>query len=131
QIRSNAVAGYLVNGLDGLTTYTELPRRRGVGGQSVQSVHQVARDRVGSNLRVIHSVAAANREARTAPRMPAEASARREVLLGVGQSLMVVTKPEIDSEIAAHVDAVLHKAGIEPLLQLVAADSEVDGLRVL
>ena len=27
QIRSNAVAGYLVNGLDGLTTYTATPRQ--------------------------------------------------------------------------------------------------------
>src|SRR5207253_8457436 len=29
QIRSNAVAGYLVNGLDGLTTYTAVPGQLG------------------------------------------------------------------------------------------------------
>ena len=29
QIRSNAIAGYLVNGLDGLTTYTATPGQTG------------------------------------------------------------------------------------------------------
>src|SRR5437867_4063244 len=63
--------------------------------------------------------------------MPAEADARREVLRRVGQGLPVVAKPKVDGEVAAQVNTVLHESGREPLLQLVAADSEVDGLRVL
>ena len=63
--------------------------------------------------------------------MPAEADARREVLGRIGQGLPVVAQPEIDGEIAAQVDAVLHEPGVQPLLQLVAADAEVDRLRVL
>ena len=34
-------------------------------------------------------------------------------------------------KIAAHMDAVLHEPAVEPLLQVVAADPEVDRLRVL
>ena len=63
--------------------------------------------------------------------MPAEADARREVLRRVGQGLPVVAEPEVEGEVAAQVDAVLHEPGIEPLRQLVAADPEVDRLRVV
>src|SRR5262245_51854698 len=63
--------------------------------------------------------------------MPAETDARREVLFRVGQGLAVVAKPQVDGEVAAQVDAVLHEAGIKPLRQFVTADSEVDRLRVV
>jgi hypothetical protein len=43
-----------------------LSRRRGVGDQAFESAGQRAGQRVGANLRVVHPVAAADREARVA-----------------------------------------------------------------
>src|ERR1044071_2717462 len=63
--------------------------------------------------------------------MPAEADARREVLGRIGQGLPVVAQPCVDGEVAAQADVVLHKPCNEPLRQLVAADPEVDRLRVI
>src|SRR5262245_18004234 len=63
--------------------------------------------------------------------MPAESDSRREVVLRVGQCLAVITQTQIDSKIAAQVNAVLHEYVVEPLLQLIAADAEVDRLRVI
>src|SRR5262249_50202654 len=68
---------------------------------------------------------------RIALRMPTEADPRREVLVSVRERLAVVAKPEIEREIATHADAVLHEESIEPLLQDIVADAEIDGLRIL
>src|ERR1051326_8934050 len=63
--------------------------------------------------------------------MPGKTDARREVLLGVGKGLAVVTQSEVEREVAMQVHVVLNKQGVEPLRQLIAADAEVDRLRVV
>ena len=83
---------------------TELPGDGGVGRQPVQPVHQIAGDDVGPDLRVIHAVAAADRQALVAARVPAEADARREVRRGVGQGLTVVAEPEVDREVGVQAE---------------------------
>ncbi len=80
----------------------ELAGRRRVGRESVETVRSDSSAiGVGADLRVVHPVAAADREARVAARMPAEADARREVLRRVGQRLAVVAQPEVDGEVVA------------------------------
>ena len=80
---------------------SELARRRRVGGVAVEAAGQRARDRVGADLRVVETVAAANRSARVAAGMPAEADARREVLRRIRQRLPVVAQPEIERQVVA------------------------------
>ena len=63
--------------------------------------------------------------------MPAETNPRREILFRVRKRLAVVTQAGVDREIARHVNAVLDECGIEPLIELVAADAEADWLCVL
>src|SRR6185369_16557348 len=63
--------------------------------------------------------------------VPAKTDARREVVPGVSQGLTVITQAEINRQIAAQVDVVLDKRRVKPLRQLVAADAEVDRLRVV
>ena len=109
----------------------ELPGSRSVSRQSIQPVYEVAGYLIRANLRVVHAVAAANRRPRIAPRVPAEADARCEVLCRVGQSLPVVAQSEIERQVAADMDAILHESGVQPLRQLVGADPEIDGLRVV
>src|SRR6185369_10266487 len=84
-----------------------------------------------TNLRVVHRIAAANREPRIAARMPAKTDAWGEVFLRVRERLPVVTKPEIEREVTAKMHAVLNEQRVEPLWQLVAVDAEVDRLRVV
>ena len=74
-----------------------LSGRRRVGDDAVEAAGQRAGDRVGANLRVVHPVAAADREPRIAVRMPAEADARREVRGRVGQRLPVVAQARVDA----------------------------------
>src|SRR4029077_6976480 len=52
------------------------------------------------------------------------------VLLRIGQCLPVVAETGVDVEIVGYMDAVLHEAGVELLPQLIAADPEVDRLRI-
>src|ERR1051325_3940615 len=63
--------------------------------------------------------------------MPAETDARREVLLRIGERLAVVTKANVECEVSVQVNVVLHEHRVEPLWQVVAADAEVDRLRVV
>src|SRR5262245_45775558 len=63
--------------------------------------------------------------------MPGKTDTRCEVVLGVGKRLAVVAKAEVEGEIAMQVNVVLHEESVEPLRQLVAADGEVDRLRVV
>src|ERR1044071_6937538 len=63
--------------------------------------------------------------------MPAKADARREVFLRVRERLAVITQSQIEREIAAQVNVVLHEDGVEPLRQVVAVDTEVNRLRVV
>src|SRR5215213_8017951 len=63
--------------------------------------------------------------------MPAKTDTRREIVLSVGERLAVITESNIQREVAAEVNVVLHAKGVEPLRQLVAADAEVDRLRVV
>src|SRR5690348_8537669 len=63
--------------------------------------------------------------------MPAETEARGEVFVGVSQRLLVVTQPEVEREVTAHMDAILDEHRVEPLAQVVAVDPEVDRLRVV
>src|SRR5262245_12876025 len=63
--------------------------------------------------------------------MPAKAGARSQILHRIRQSLAVVTEPDFENEISSHMNAVLDEGCVEPLLQLIAADSEVDRLCVL
>ena len=63
--------------------------------------------------------------------MPAEADARREVILVVRQGLPVVAHTEIQGEIGGHFPIILHEPAQEPLRQVVAADPVVDRLRVV
>src|SRR5919206_1276640 len=63
--------------------------------------------------------------------MPAKPDAWREVVPRVGKSLAVITQADVKGEIAMQVNAVLHEERVEPLWQLVAADAEVDRLRVV
>src|SRR5262249_44852913 len=108
-----------------------LTGRRGVGGQAVQTSRQRAGDRVRPYLRVVHRVTAANRGARIAERMPAEAEPRREVLGRIGQGLTVVAKAGIDGQVVGDAETVLHEGNRHPLLQLVAGNAVADRLRVL
>ena len=108
-----------------------LSGRRRVGDDAVEATGERARDRVRANLRVVHPVAAANREPRIAVRMPAEADARREIRRRVGQRLPVVAEAGVDRQVVAQADAVLHERDRHPLLQLVAGDAVADRLRVL
>src|SRR5215212_404132 len=62
--------------------------------------------------------------------MPAETNARREIVPRVGEGLAIITESQVKREIAAHVKTVLHEHGVEPLRQVVAADAEVDWLRI-
>ena len=68
-----------------------------VGDDAVEAAGQRAGDRVGANLRVVHPVAAADREPGIAVGMPAEADARREVRGRVGQRLPVVAEARVDA----------------------------------
>src|SRR5262245_33856750 len=79
----------------------ELAGNCSVGRQSVQSVYQVAGNLIGSNLRVIHRVAAADRQPRLSTRMPTEPDARRKVLRRVGQRLSVITESRFKGEVGA------------------------------
>src|SRR4029453_5100975 len=56
---------------------------------------------------------------------------RREVPDRIGQGLPVVTDPGVDGEVAPHMNAILHETRIEPLLQRVPVDPEIDRLRVV
>src|SRR4029450_9439314 len=89
------------------------------------------RDQIRSDLRVVHPVAAANREPRIAVRVPAEAHPRREIRGGIGQRLAVVPQPEVEREAAPPAEAVLGDPDEQPLLQLVAGDAVADRLCVL
>jgi hypothetical protein len=109
---------------------SELPGDGGVGRQAVEAVDQVARDRVGADLRVIHAVAAAHRGASVAARVPAEADTGREVRRGVGQRLEVVAQADVHGQVLMRAPAVLGEDRDEPLLEVVAVDPEVDRLRV-
>src|SRR5262249_6160517 len=57
--------------------------------------------------------------------------ARSEILVSVRHGLAIVAEAEIESQIAAHVKTILHEEGVQPLLQCVRADPEIDRLRVL
>ena len=81
----------------------------GVGRQSVEAVHEIAGDEIRLDLRVVHAVAAADGQARIAVRMPAEADARLEVFLRIGQRLPVVAQAGVDVEVVGDLDAVLHE----------------------
>src|SRR4051812_38588825 len=63
--------------------------------------------------------------------MPAKPDAWREVVLSVSKSLAVITQSDVEREIAMQVNVVLNEKCVEPLWQLVAADPEVDRLRVV
>src|SRR5262249_30388224 len=109
----------------------ELSGHGGVGRETIEAAGERGGDEVRLDLRVVHAVAAAHGQVRVAHRMPSESDARLEVVLGIGECLPVVTQAGIDGEVVIDVNAVLHEAGVEPLRKFVAADAEVDGLRVL
>src|SRR5262249_15360673 len=108
----------------------ELARRRGVGRESIESAGQRGRVQIRLDLRVVHAVAAADRGARIAVRMPAEAEARLEILLRVGERLALPAQAGVEGEVA-QMDAVLHERGVEVLRQFVTIHAEIDRLRVL
>src|SRR4029079_14168414 len=109
----------------------ELSWSSGVGRQSIEAIHEIAGDCIRSDLRVVNAVAAANRQTRIAAGKPAETQAWSEIVLVVRQCLPVIAKSGVESQILVQVNSVLNEAGVEPLCQLVAADAEVDRLRVI
>src|SRR6185369_4190473 len=109
----------------------DLARSGRIRRQPIEPIDEITGDSVRADLRVIHRVAAANRSSRVSARIPAKADARREVGVRVGERLAVITQSEIEREIAAQVNVVLHEDGVEPLRQVVAVDTEVNWLRVV
>src|SRR5712671_5799151 len=109
---------------------TRLTGSRRVGCQSIEPVHQITRDQVRLNLRVVHTITTANRHSRIAAGMPTEAHARLKVPLRVSQGLTVVAQTEIQSQIGTDFPVVLHESRQEPLWKVVAVDSKVNRLLI-
>ncbi len=63
--------------------------------------------------------------------MPGKTDAWGEVVFSVCECLPVVAQANIKCEVVAYVNAVLNKNCIEPLWQIVAADSEINWLSVV
>src|SRR6185369_10413860 len=63
-------------------------------------------------------------------RMPAETDTWRKVVLRIGERLAVIAQSQVQRKIAAQVNVVLHEDCVEPLWQFVAANAEIDRLRV-
>src|SRR5215510_12413089 len=78
---------------------SSLPRYRRVGRQAIQTVNQIARERIRTNLGVVHRVAAANRRTRIISRLPGKTNAWLKVLRRGGYCLAVVTEAKINRKI--------------------------------
>src|SRR5262245_14415240 len=83
----------------------------------------------GTQLRVVETVAAANRGLRVAERIPAESAPRREVA-AVRERLAVVPDSGVHRHVAARTVGVLREQGEQPLPLLVCSSAEVEALLV-
>ena len=102
-----------------------------ITGNSIEAVDQVTGHRVGADLGVIHTVAAADDRACVAAGIPRKTESRLEIRIGVGQSLVVVSETKIERKIASDTPFVLNKTCKKPLSEIIAGDAVIDRLRII